>query len=688
MAGDAFHGFRHKKLWFPCKIFTLNAASLTILAVAMKLAVDISTNIPGKKDQLAKLSSTAFMCTAIGNFMPSLGKMDDKEILMNVIALAILVITILGNVCIQLGTGLLYSFLMIEHIAVMFLMFVLLVILSFSALTVSTTKKHLQLKYSDLHQSTSGEVELEDIGMVTVQKLRDYVKKYWMMAETGSPQFVIARSVTCSASGAICSLTTIILAEAELRTYLWFTYTNLADFFILNWNNSSDYQWSILFVLVIQTIGVGVGTIAPVFRWFIVIKSKCSVRRGKSYKTEWKTEDYWTRRLVGWRDSPLALCFRSKKFRKFVHNTKNRILNFCIGVQIVIVTASKSLLLISSFLPSLLFSCFSYCKVLKRKILSKSNASSNHTGSESEPEPGTQLVDHSDFVLYLDGEEEIPLHIMKTINNAADNLIQIGKKKPPKFLKELLGKSTGFKGVANFDSNQIPSLLSEEPPNCWTLPLVTLTSIAMALPNIENQKMERLQSNVNESLLYVRQVEKILDSEADLVNIRNAAKSVWSEVDLSGKWLDEDLRKIALEGKTSEETLERLAGMAESIVKEFRANMNGNLKVIAANSMYRISKTVLLNHERSNNQTDERLFEQLSVMIADILGACLTNLPRVITMKCFCSAIEEREKSVQRAAQLLGETEETLEILQQREIPRLNPIQAANINEWRVSMKK
>ncbi|XP_059659019.1 uncharacterized protein LOC132305393 [Cornus florida] len=579
-------------------------------------------------DQLAKLSSTAFMCTTIGNFMPSLGNMDDRN----------------SNESDSLGYSRNYH--------------------SWDSLTVSTAKKHLQLKYSDLHQSTSGVVELEDIGMVTVQKLKDYVKKYWMMAETGGPQFVMARSVTCSASGAICSLTTLILAEAELRTYL--TSTNYPD------NFNSDYKLSNFYVLVFQTIGVGVGTINPVFGWFIAITFKCSVRRGKSYKTE----DYWTRRLVDWRDSPLALRFRSNKFRKIVHYTKNRILNFGIGIQIVIVTANKSLLLISSFFPSLLFSCFSYCKVLKRKILSKSNVSGNHTRSESEPEPepGTQLVYPSDFVLYLDGEEQMPLHIMKNISNATDHLIQIGKKKPPKFLKEILGKSTGLEGVADFDSNQsyhIPSLVSEEPPNCWTLPLVTLTSIARALPNIDDQKMEQLQSNKNESLLYVRQVEKILDSEADLVNIRNAAERVWLGVDIKRKWLDEDLRKFSLE--TSEETLKRLVGMAE---------------VIAANSMYRISQSVLRNHEGSNNQTDDGLFKQLSVMIADILGACLTNLPRVKIMKCFCSAIEKRENSVQRAAQLLGETEETIEILQQREIPSLNPIQAANINEWRASMKK
>ncbi|KAK2977780.1 hypothetical protein RJ640_029976 [Escallonia rubra] len=66
-------------------------------------------------------------------------------------------------------------------------------------------------------------------------------------------------------------------------------------------------------------------------------------------------------------------------------------------------------------------------------------------------------------------------------------------------------------------------------------------------------------------------------------------------------------------------------------------------------------------------------------MVADILCACLTNLPSVITRKCFCNAIEKREQSVKLAARLLGETEAILNTLQQRELPPLDP----NQEQWR-----
>ncbi|KAI7979417.1 hypothetical protein LOK49_Contig341G00002 [Camellia lanceoleosa] len=74
-------------------------------------------------------------------------------------------------------------------------------------------------------------------------------------------------------------------------------------------------------------------------------------------------------------------------------------------------------------------------------------------------------------------------------------------------------------------------------------------------------------------------------------------------------------------------------------------------------------------------------------MIAGILGACLTNLPGVITMKCFSSAIEKREENVRLAAQLLGETEEILKIFENHELLCLhNADQFASIDEWHAKM--
>ncbi|XP_059659043.1 uncharacterized protein LOC132305417 [Cornus florida] len=534
-------------------------------------------------------------------------------------------------------------------------MLVLLVISSFSALIVSTTKSCLQLKYDDMHKTISRE-ESEETGKFTTEKLKENVGKYWMMAETGSPQFVMARSMAGSASGAICFLAAGALAPAILRKCFGiYPDTSSKEM-------GSSYNWSTFPIFIIQSSGVAVGTIAPTFRWFTAIRLRCSEKGVKSYKTELKIENYWIERLVGW--------------------------------KIVIVYCSKLILLISIFFTSLFSSFGHFYKVLKLSLISKHNASNNHTRSESGP--GTEL-EFSRYVLYLEGEEELPLQIMKKNMKSTEHFIQKGEKQRPKYLKELLQKSAAFMGVATFDSDQVPSLDSEEPPNCWSLPVVTLTSIAIALPNIENHKVKQLLQSVSEGLFYVNLVEKFLNTKSDMLNIINAADCVWLGVDLSRKWLDEDLQKMAHEVKNAKESLERLIDTAKTTVIKFKANLNGNqeenplswhIKAIAANSLYRIGQTMLLDLEGCNNQTDEGLFDQLSIMIADILGACLTNLPCIITMKSFCSAIEEREKSVRHAAQLLGETEEILKILQQCELPCLNPDKVAYIDEWRTLIKK
>ncbi|KAI3523308.1 hypothetical protein L1887_01369 [Cichorium endivia] len=99
MAANLLHGLKNRKLWFPCKYFTLNAASLTVIAVAIKLPMDLTN-----QTQTAKLGSLAFMCTMMANLLPSLATMDSKELVSNLIALGVLVITLVVNVCIQIST--------------------------------------------------------------------------------------------------------------------------------------------------------------------------------------------------------------------------------------------------------------------------------------------------------------------------------------------------------------------------------------------------------------------------------------------------------------------------------------------------------------------------------------------------------------------------------------------------------
>ncbi|XP_002528938.2 uncharacterized protein LOC8265565 [Ricinus communis] len=680
MAADVIHGCRYLKFWFPSKFACINATSLTIIAVAIKLSVDLNTPMPRRVDQLTKLSSGVLICTLMGNSMPSLGAMENREICMNIMALGILVITVIVNICIQLGTGVIYLYWK-EHALTMFFMLVLLVILSFSALTVPTTKKYLEFKYKKKFDMAVEESSIETSSPVE-NKLRQDLMKYWMMAHTCSPQFVMGRSVTCTAAGALCFLSAMTLAEAMLRSYL------------MPWSfkfctGESDYKWSALLVLITQTMAIGVGTIAPAIRWFSAINFRCPTIGKKHSEREFKVERYWIQFLVEMKECPFTIRIHNRHCRKLCHDTKEKVLDLCIGMQIGVVLASKVIRFISVYLVSRIILFFRCCK----KLMLKSKTIDS--GSDSQPSTKPDL---SRFVLHLEGETELVELMMKDNCDATDYWIKKGKKKQPKHFIQLLEKSSrGLQGVREFDSDLVSSLDCEEPPNCWSLPVVTLTAIAIAIPNISNCLRKQFIRSVHEGLIYVKHIEENLDAERDMTNIRKTALIVWQGVDLYHKWQDVDLNKLSCQAASAKEILEGLADAAKNMYLEFKTRYMNEcqketpskwpIEVLAANSMYRISHTVLQYYERSNSKNNDRLYEAVTIMISDIMGACLTNLERIISLKCLTSSVEVREESVRHAVFLLGETETILKLLNQRAIPILGPDEMASIDKWRAFHK-
>ncbi|KAK6148370.1 hypothetical protein DH2020_019282 [Rehmannia glutinosa] len=621
----------------------------------MKLPVDLTCVMLGIYDKLARVSSLVLMSTAMANFMPSLGSMEDNEMLLNLAALGIFVVTIAGNVYIHIVQILNYfdtRQTLAEEIGSTVLMLLSVLILCSSAVIVPTAKTYIESQYNQMHKRVSNDEQVGWGSNFAIDKLRIVVRRYWVMAESGSPQFVIARSVTCVTSGVMCLLTALTLLEARIRSPLVYktarrTYCN--------------YKWSINWILVIQSIGVAIGTIAPLLRWFNAAIFKSSKIGHKSFKDEFKVEAYWTQTLKHWRDSPLPLKIGHHKFRKVVHDAKRLLLNFCIGVQILIVLANKLVLLISAIFVKGVMFCFCDIKYLE--------------ASDSDESDGS--MDFSRYVLLLEGEAELSKRTLKNICNEVDKLIQIGKNKQSNNLIRLLHKSVNFDGVREFDSSEIRSLNSQEPPNCWSLPVVTLTSIAISLPNITDCKSNKLLSAVSEGLYFAKLIEKNVEKNGELVSIRNAADVVWVGLELYRKWQDKDLQTAGLKGKTHKETLQKLSDIAEKTVTNFKTDTNNFLvqdplnwpvKVIAANSMYRITQTILLADKDDHLQIDEELFERLSIMISDILAACLTNLARVIIFKCHNCSINDRERSMRQAAVILGESEEIIEILEQREL--------------------
>ncbi|KAL6227469.1 hypothetical protein ACLB2K_001427 [Fragaria x ananassa] len=679
MAADVVLGFRYHKLWFPSKFFSINATTLTLLGVAIKLSVDLNTPMPNNHDQLAKLSSSVFICTAMSNSMPSLGAMENEEMFMNVIALGILVITLIVNICIQIATGAIFVF-WNEHVAIMFVMFVLLTMLIFSAIAVPTTKNYLEKKYNNRHQLALKEGANQ---IMKAEKLREALTKHWVMAHTCSPQFVMGRSVICTASGAFCLLSTMFLAEVMLRTLVMTSSFKFCS-------GESDYKLTTTLILFTQAVAVGVGTIAPAFRWFMAINFKCPKRGSISVKKEFEIEKYWIQGLLELKKQPLTLRIKSRHYRKLAYEARNMLVDICIAMQKGIVLVSKAIRFISILFVSRIYLC---CDIFKEWKIKKFEC---NTGPQSEQ---NQRPDFSSYVLFLEGEKALVEFMMRTNCNATEYWLQKGRKEEPENLLKLLQKSTfsqSFKGLAEFDSDQVPSLDSEEPPNCWALPVVTLTSIALALSSNNTCSIEMLVDGLNQGLVYINAIEDHLDHKGDFTYTRKAANIVWLQLDLYHTWLDVDLKNLSLLGKSPREVLKELAETSKSRFEESKRKRRDkfgcvmdvspskwSVKELASNSMHRICQTLLL-----NQTCDDRLFEALVVMISDIVGACLANSQRVIAMKCFNSKIEEREATVRHAVHTLGKTERILEIVNKGIPPDLDPQQMGCIDEWRLSHKR
>ncbi|KAI3812363.1 hypothetical protein L1987_17070 [Smallanthus sonchifolius] len=371
MAADLLHGFRNKKFWFPCKYFSLNAASITVITVTMKLPVDLSGALPSHIDQATKLGSLAFMCTMMANLMPSLASMDNQTLLANVIGLSVLVITMIVNICIQINTSViahlpLYTWnhyhvldcVMVAYIY-MAMMLMLLVMIISSSLILPPSKKNLDSMY--LATKILTDRSLQHIQMSKVEKLRQHVRRYWIMAESGSPQFVMVRTPLFPASGIICFLSLLMNLFIVLETLLPFKVATRADHIDENLNN---------------------------------------------------------------------------------------------------------------------------------------------------------------YVLRIDKEVELAEKTLKGVSNSMNSFISKAEKEQNNNLLELLEKSTGFKGVENFDSDQVQPLLSIELVNSWSLPIVTLTCIAVALPNIHKDTVEKLFKSVDEGLSYTHIVEESLNCASQHVNLR------------------------------------------------------------------------------------------------------------------------------------------------------------------------
>ncbi|KAK9159603.1 hypothetical protein Syun_005944 [Stephania yunnanensis] len=103
MLYDILFAIRRKNRHIPCRRFSLNSVTISLLAIVAKLPLDLTTNMPSARDQLSKLSGTAMSCVCIDFMAPSIASSKESESVSNMASLSIFVVTVAVNICIQLA---------------------------------------------------------------------------------------------------------------------------------------------------------------------------------------------------------------------------------------------------------------------------------------------------------------------------------------------------------------------------------------------------------------------------------------------------------------------------------------------------------------------------------------------------------------------------------------------------------
>ncbi|KAL5713321.1 hypothetical protein ACHQM5_015407 [Ranunculus cassubicifolius] len=245
MLYDIAAAFRSYKHWLPCKHFTLNSVTLSLIAIAAKLPVDLTTAMPKPVDQLSKLTATCLICMVMGFLHPSLANNSKSECITNMVALTIFVVTVAVNMCIQMVTGVIVLF-FVEHTLTIFFMLLLLYILWHSAWESNGQK----LLHSHSYTHRVGETSYSFF-----QMLRFFYQRAFII----NPQLLACRNANNFVVGGVCLFSSTILVQAAVRSLV----LKRVEFC----RGDSDYGWSIWTIVVSQLLTVLVACFATSLRY-------------------------------------------------------------------------------------------------------------------------------------------------------------------------------------------------------------------------------------------------------------------------------------------------------------------------------------------------------------------------------------------------------------------------------------
>ncbi|MFS7894849.1 hypothetical protein Hanom_Chr08g00707991 [Helianthus anomalus] len=283
----------------------------------------------------------------------------------------------------------------------------LLMIHTCSTLMILKSKEILDHKYKSGHETALKDLELQQ---PTVEKLKLHVSNHWIMAETGSPQFMIVCSATTSASGVINVSSTLLHG-----IIIMYTTQHMMDY-------GSEYKRVSFMILITQFTGVILGTVAPLSRCFAFLSFKVSIKQIWKHIKVFKVESYYTQKLSYWKQSSVPFKFSSRGFKIVIQDLKVFILSCCIGFQKMVAVACNMTVLVPMFiLLGILYN-----------VLVEISAQKQHNKALSQ------------YVLLLQDDMELAERTLRSISKSVNHLIQKAEKQQPNSLMKLLEEYNGF----------------------------------------------------------------------------------------------------------------------------------------------------------------------------------------------------------------------------------------------------
>ncbi|KAH7293935.1 hypothetical protein KP509_28G048900 [Ceratopteris richardii] len=259
---DAWRACAAREWWFPCRLVHISAVTQAVLTVATKLPNDISTPMPGVADQLVKLSGSALLCALLAFTLPTVADTERpprsfsdevdiastvsssqgrhlrrSDMVANVMALGLLVLTTAANLVVQILIEQIRSEYYGAHVALIITTLICFGNMATAALFLPHDYVPTRLKHF----------------IIPTEKLG--LESSWFIARVTSKQYALSRSDFGCGGGAMFSILMVICFSAIVK----------ATKGKINYN--SNYGASVWLILIVQSITVFICWLCITTRW-------------------------------------------------------------------------------------------------------------------------------------------------------------------------------------------------------------------------------------------------------------------------------------------------------------------------------------------------------------------------------------------------------------------------------------